>query len=79
MKQSKEGLKTDIVHILSERLQYHHLLFWEVTEGELNDIPVSLNIEEYTLMDYLLICKAQTVICNNNSRRRDSILYLQRI
>jgi len=53
VKQSKEGLKTDILHILSEQLQYHHLLFWEVVEGELNDTPIRLNVEEYTLTDYL--------------------------
>ena len=78
MKQSKEGLKTDILHILSEQLQYHHLLFWEVVEGELNDTPVRLKVEEYTLTDYLSTYKYYDPLHPVNMHEQPAIQLMRR-
>ena len=53
VRQKREQFKADILQVLSDHFQYHHMLFWEVTNGELNDIPICLNIEKYTVKDYL--------------------------
>lgn len=56
VKQSNEGFKHELLHTLSEHLGYHHMLFWEMTNNELN-APVRWNIEVNTIHDYLHIYK----------------------
>lgn len=51
--QSKESFKNDILKIISGQLNYHHLLFWEVENQELNCSPILHNIPEYSLDNYL--------------------------
>lgn len=52
VKQSNEGFKSELLQTLSEHLDYHHMLFWEMSNNELN-APVHFNIELNILNDYL--------------------------
>ncbi|WP_230874886.1 response regulator transcription factor [Lysinibacillus cavernae] len=56
VKQSNEGFKNELLHTLSEHLGYHHMLFWDISNNELN-APVHFNIEIHTINDYLQIYK----------------------
>ncbi|MEA0553556.1 LuxR C-terminal-related transcriptional regulator [Lysinibacillus irui] len=52
VKQSNEGFKRELLQTLSQHLDYHHMLFWELSNNELS-APVLFNIEGHTINDYL--------------------------
>lgn len=51
--QSKNTFKSESLDILSNCLQYHHAVFWEIVNDELKQAPTTLNIEKHTISDYL--------------------------
>lgn len=57
IQQSHEDFKSNVLEILKDSFRYHHSVFWEVAEGELNETPTVLNIEKYTVQDYLTTYK----------------------
>ncbi|WP_342575900.1 LuxR C-terminal-related transcriptional regulator [Solibacillus sp. FSL K6-1781] len=57
IQQSREDFKLNVLEIFRDILCYHHSVFWEVAEGELNETPTVLNIEQYTVQDYLTTYK----------------------
>lgn len=52
-KQSKGAFKEQVLALLSEGLQYHHTVFWDIKKGELEETPTVREINNYTLTNYL--------------------------
>ncbi len=77
VKQSNEGFKTELLHALSQHLGYHHMLFWEMSNNELNT-PVLFNIEVHTIDDYLDIYKNFDPLHPQNTDPQHSIQLMNR-
>lgn len=77
IQQSPEDFKLNILQILSDSLRYHHSVFWRVAEGELNETPTILNIEKYTIQDYLTTYKYYDPLHPANMQNQPAIQLIQ--
>ncbi|QSB10836.1 helix-turn-helix transcriptional regulator [Lysinibacillus fusiformis] len=77
VKQSNESFKHELLHTLSQHLGYHHMLFWEILNNELN-APVLLNIEGHTINDYLQIYQKFDPLHPQNIGTQHSIQLMNR-
>ena len=77
IEQSREAFKSNVLQILSDSLRYHHSVFWEVAEGELNETPTVLSIEKYTIQDYLTTYKYYDPLHPTNMQNQPTIQLIQ--
>lgn len=77
IQQSREDFKSNVLQVLSDSLHFHHSVFWEVAEGELNETPTVLNIEKYTIQDYLTTYKYYDPLHPANMQNQPTIQLIQ--